>query len=1474
MPSEELLRMWFWDGGSVTQSGMVWSGMPSVPLIVDNHVFIQANNAIYKLDSMTGSLIDTVVTYSSTTDFYHYLGYAGGYIVDYTSHKVYDTDLNYVCSMSDGIKYVVWSDGFFYAIGNSISSDSGTVWKMSPAELENGVMKNLWEYETKKVNPNQYLYGTTSKAVIDESENVMYYISTEGSVIYINALDFDDGKYDKKQLTGLTGYYLDDGWLTLYKGHLYMTAYTVGLFGTSSVSGSSTIAYMDVNGTTIGDLKTVSLAHSNTRDSLTSALVIQNDRAYVNVTVSNSTKAYFQVYDILEDGTPKFVEEIQSISSHGSLVASTYYLSGKGDGMNGSVYIYLLNYSSDQYLYIFTDNCVNGKWDLEDVPSIKSLDPGFGSQAVRVGTDGQLIFYNDSGKVYSYGSPRLSGTYYFLEDTGSNATVREGFAVDRDSQDAFLKAFEDAFNVKNASFGDNGMLTVGKNQYYVYMLDESGQLTSIFDGNDLVEDFSKTRGFYLTTVSSGDDIDPDKVWYGSNGSDRGVKGSGGLSISDDRIYLHAESLDESASTHVLTVTNSLGGAVKWSSTASNVASVSVDGTVTAHTLGQALITATVTDSNGKSTSVSCMVYVTQTTTLDIMSNITMMDGTAFTEVKVIFDYDVEGVDNEIKQGSIGELIELPNPKYEEPSEGSEDGSEGTGSENSTPLNDRLNDFSLIGWSDGTTVFKPGEMYIITGQTVLTAVWVKNNVSIVDMEVRYGGGDVSDLDSITLRYGESEVVEVTIYPEGSGVVSVVSSNPKVVEVTVTGNSWTLKALRPGTVDITVTGSSTIDKKEIFTITVPALSVLVEPEDVNLGVGDSSSVSVSYEESGEVVTGSSTYVSESPNVVSIDKDGTFTAVSAGTAVITVAAPNGVTSEFLVSVKGVESISISGYGSPIQSGRSVTLKAVTDPVGTDVSWSSGNTAVATVDANGKVTALSEGYAVITATAKDGSGMTGTVVIQVVSIKVTDIELEDYSLSLKVGEAYALKATVSPDNAADKTLLWTSSNPAVASVSSSGVVTGISAGTAVITVSTKDGSVTETCDVKVVPLATSVSFVGDETSYLNKGDTLTLNAVTEPVGAKLVFKSSDPSVASVSSSGVVKALKAGTAVITVTASGTQLEDTCTIVVTDVTVDVKTEEDGTKTTIETSETILSETSTVKRESVTKTDVDGNVTGSTTKVVAEDTKTGVKVEYTETVDGSGKTTHATDVRLTASLSVSGGIQNVKVTPAAMDALAVQISAVSEMIGLEVDFEAELDARTDDSEMPVSVVLPSESLGKLIDDGSMTLKVRTNLGALSVSSETIENLVGIGGDIKVDTSTVDVGVMTPDQATSAGGRTVYSITMSVGGKAVSALGGTMDITLPYTLGSGESPSDLTAYYLDDSGKITGMGGSYDSDSGEFTFRTTHLSYYFIGLSEKSDADSSGGMSTIEIIGCVIAVLLAGMLAVMIYDRTFGGRRRSD
>ena len=255
-------------------------------------------------------------------------------------------------------------------------------------------------------------------------------------------------------------------------------------------------------------------------------------------------------------------------------------------------------------------------------------------------------------------------------------------------------------------------------------------------------------------------------------------------------------------------------------------------------------------------------------------------------------------------------------------------------------------------------------------------------------------------------------------------------------------------------------------------------------------------------------------------------------------------------------VSSISLSKNTLELTVGDQASLDATITPdnaTNKKISWNSSKESVATVTPEGIVEAVSVGTSFITATSED-SGVNAKCEITVKEkvISVTGIALNETSLSLTEGDEFTLVATVTPDNATNKEINWTSDNEAVATVSAEGVVKAIKAGTAIITATSEDSDVNAKCEITVKEKVISVTGIAlNRTSLsLSDGDEFTLVATVTPDNAtnkEITWTSDNEAVATVSAEGVVKALRAGTASITATTVDQGKTASCAIAVAEI---------------------------------------------------------------------------------------------------------------------------------------------------------------------------------------------------------------------------------------------------------------------------------------------------------------------------------------
>ena len=251
-------------------------------------------------------------------------------------------------------------------------------------------------------------------------------------------------------------------------------------------------------------------------------------------------------------------------------------------------------------------------------------------------------------------------------------------------------------------------------------------------------------------------------------------------------------------------------------------------------------------------------------------------------------------------------------------------------------------------------------------------------------------------------------------------------------------------------------------------------------------------------------------------------------------------------------VTGVSLNTDSLTLEEGGTATLTATITPSNAtdqNVTWSSDNESVATVDQNGRVTAVAQGGATITAAVDGKSAKCSVTVNAAAPVPVTSVSLDKTSLGLTEGDTETLTATVEPSDATNKNVTWSTSDASIATVTD-GVVTAVAPGTATITVTTEDGNKTATCAVTVTAATVPVTGVtlNKTSTSLYVGDTETLTPTITPDNAtnkNVTWSSDDTSVATVDASGLVTAVARGTAVITATAAdGSGASASCTVTV------------------------------------------------------------------------------------------------------------------------------------------------------------------------------------------------------------------------------------------------------------------------------------------------------------------------------------------
>lgn len=265
------------------------------------------------------------------------------------------------------------------------------------------------------------------------------------------------------------------------------------------------------------------------------------------------------------------------------------------------------------------------------------------------------------------------------------------------------------------------------------------------------------------------------------------------------------------------------------------------------------------------------------------------------------------------------------------------------------------------------------------------------------------------------------------------------------------------------------------------TVAVTGVWLDQHALSLAAVSSTAVLVATVTPADATNKSLTWSSSDARVARVSQRGELAVVGTGTATITVTTQDGgfadACSVTVTDRTDVTGVSLDHGTLSMTPGSSVALVATVTPwdaTNTSVVWSSTNTSVALVSPSGEVKALAAGVAVITATTID-RGFSDTCVVTVTTQKApTRVSLDREVLRLTVGESgETLMATVAPPDASKAELLWSSNDPRVATVSQNGLVSPVAAGNAMITVTTVDGGLTDSCAVVVVGELETVAWV-----------------------------------------------------------------------------------------------------------------------------------------------------------------------------------------------------------------------------------------------------------------------------------------------------------------------------------------------------------------------------------------------------------------
>jgi uncharacterized protein YjdB len=385
-------------------------------------------------------------------------------------------------------------------------------------------------------------------------------------------------------------------------------------------------------------------------------------------------------------------------------------------------------------------------------------------------------------------------------------------------------------------------------------------------------------------------------------------------------------------------------------------------------------------------------------------------------------------------------------------------------------------------------------------------------------------------------GDTQLLKAVILPDNAVDISVTwkSLNEQVCTISQDG---VVTATGPGTTNVTVT---TVDGGHTATCSVKVIQhvadLSLEKHSLSLKVGGTemmyTRISPTTAEDKTI-----TWSSSNEQVATVDTCGNVKALKAGEAWVKAVSVDNAEAKDSCKVtvtQPVTGVLLSKENYTFdKTGESVQLTATVQPEDAsnkEVRWSSSNENVCIVQ-NGLVTAVAAGTATVMVTTVDGN-FTANCIVKVVQ-HVAKVEMNKTALTLKVGEEEKLTATVSPDNAENKSLTWMSSNEKIATVDANGNVKALKAGEAwVKAVSVDNAEAKDSCKVTVTQPVTGITLSKENYTFDKARESVQLTATVLPEDAsnkEVRWSSSNENVCIVQN-GLVTAVASGTATITVT--------------------------------------------------------------------------------------------------------------------------------------------------------------------------------------------------------------------------------------------------------------------------------------------------------------------------------------------------------
>lgn len=441
--------------------------------------------------------------------------------------------------------------------------------------------------------------------------------------------------------------------------------------------------------------------------------------------------------------------------------------------------------------------------------------------------------------------------------------------------------------------------------------------------------------------------------------------------------------------------------------------------------------------------------------------------------------------------------------------------------------------------------EPGRLHLIISSRPMTSITTDvTNLSMIK----------GDTYTVTTTYAPANASDTRMtWKSDDEKIATVNSDGVITAVGPGTTSITVSAVLPQSDDNHTIASATI----VVTVRDRLVSIAFGSKAEYIAVGGSKTVDLRFTPSDNV-NKNVTYSSSDTSIFTVTQEGVITGVKEGIAVLSCVAEDlgqsgAITCMVYVTPQEVSAtdFSITPSEDTVYIGSTIQLTPVFTPEDTtirDVTWTSSDEAKATVDADGVVSGIAEGTTVITATYKDTTNdnkvwtSTCIVTVEKAPIYATGFEVSPTTQNIICGDEFTITPKFTPEDTTNQTVIYQSLDETIVTVNTSGVVTGVGPGDAIVQCTSVDGGFNATVAVHVDK---AVDFkLSPQKRDLAIGQSFTPKKVIKPANAKktATWKSSNTKIATVNSAGKVTAKKKGTCTITCTLTKYRQSATCKV--------------------------------------------------------------------------------------------------------------------------------------------------------------------------------------------------------------------------------------------------------------------------------------------------------------------------------------------